>query len=112
MTKETDKPEKMYYTIGEVAEMFKVNTSNIRFWEKEFDVIKPRRNKKGNRYFTAKDVDNFHLIYHLVKERGYTLKGAKEKLKKDQQSAEKAAEISARLKQVRAFLVELKQELD
>lgn len=112
MTKDTDKPGKMYYTIGEVAEMFNVNTSNIRFWEKEFDVIKPRRNKKGNRYFTAKDVDNFHLIYHLVKERGYTLKGAKEKLKKDQQSSEKAAEISARLKQVRSFLVDLKEELD
>ncbi len=112
MKKESGKEEKMYYTIGEVADMFNVNTSNIRFWEKEFDVIKPRRNKKGNRFFTARDVANFHLIYHLVKERGYTLKGAKEKLKKDQQSAEKAADISARLKKVRGFLVELKESLD
>ena len=112
MTKSTGKSEKMYYTIGEVADMFNLNTSNIRFWEKEFDVINPRSNKKGNRYFTAKDVENFHLIYHLLKERGYTLKGAKEKLKKDQESTEKASEISARLKKIRSFLVDLKQQLD
>ncbi|MCF8331901.1 MAG: MerR family transcriptional regulator [Bacteroidales bacterium] len=112
MTNSGDNSEKMYYTIGEVAEMFNLNTSNIRFWEKEFDVIKPRRNKKGNRYFTAKDVENFHLIYHLLKERGYTLKGAKEKLKKDHDSAEKASEISVRLKKIRSFLVDLKQQLD
>ena len=112
MAKSSGKPEKMYYTIGEVANMFHLNTSNIRFWEKEFDVINPRRNKKGNRYFTAKDVENFHIIYHLVKERGYTLNGAKEKLKKDHQSTEKAADISARLKKVRGFLVELKAQLD
>ena len=65
---------KLYYSIGEVAEMFGVNTSLIRFWEKEFDVIKPHKNKKGNRKFTKADVDNFHLIYHLVKEKGMTLK--------------------------------------
>src|SRR2546426_6439651 len=69
--------EKMYYTIGEVAGMFKVNTSHIRFWSKEFNVIKPATNKKGNRLFTANDIENLKLIYHLVKERGYTLKGAK-----------------------------------
>ena len=112
MNRSTDKPEKMYYTIGEVAKMFNLKTSNIRFWEKEFDVINPRRNKKGNRYFTANDVENFHIIYHLVKERGYTLKGAKEKLKKDRQSTEKAADISARLKKLRGFLIELKDQLD
>lgn len=72
---------KLYYSIGEVAEMFGVNTSLIRFWEKEFDVIKPHKNKKGNRQFTKADVDNFHLIYHLVKEKGMTLKGAQQQLK-------------------------------
>lgn len=72
------KIEKVYYTIGEVAEMFDVNTSLIRFWEKEFDIIKPKKNKKGNRLFTKQDIDNLHIIYHLVKERGMTLKGGKE----------------------------------
>ena len=70
---------KLYYSIGEVAEMFGVNTSLIRFWEKEFDVIKPHKTKKGNRQFTKADIDNFHLIYHLVKEKGMTLKGAQQK---------------------------------
>lgn len=65
-------PLKVYYSIGEVADMFGVNTSLIRFWEKEFDVIKPHKNKKGNRQFTKADIDNFHLIYHLVKEKGMT----------------------------------------
>ena len=75
------KVEKLYYSIGEVADMFNVNTSLIRFWEKEFDVIKPKKNKKGNRFFTIQDIENIKLIYHLVKERGMTLSGAKKKLK-------------------------------
>ena len=70
--------EKLYYTIGEVAQLFQVNTSHIRFWSKEFDVIKPATNKKGNRLYTQADIDNFRKIYHLVKEKGYTLKGAKQ----------------------------------
>lgn len=111
--KKTEKgKERVYYSIGEVAKMFNVNTSNIRFWEQEFDVIKPRRNKKGNRYFTPEDVENFHLIYHLVKERGYTLSGANEKIKNDRKVAEKEAGISARLKDIRRFLVDLREELD
>ena len=73
--------DKLYYTIGEVSKMFKVNASLIRFWEKEFDVLKPKKNKKGNRLFTKDDVSNLRLIYHLVKERGYTLQGARVKLK-------------------------------
>ena len=72
---------KVYYSIGEVASMFDVNNSLIRFWEKEFDIIKPKKNKKGNRLFTKQDVENYHIIFHLVKERGYTLQGAKDKLK-------------------------------
>src|SRR6187399_2701436 len=73
--------EKIYYTIGEVAEMFQVNTSHIRFWSNEFDVIKPSTNKKGNRLYTQSDIENFRKIYHLVKEKGFTLKGAKSELK-------------------------------
>lgn len=73
--------EKLYYTIGEVAKMFDVNTSHIRFWSKQFDVIKPATNKKGNRLYTQSDIDNFKKIYHLVKEKGFTLKGAKVELK-------------------------------
>lgn len=72
---------KLYYTIGEVAEMFNVNTSLIRFWEKEFTIIQPKKNKKGNRLFTPKDVVNFNKIYNLVKEQGFTLEGAKNALK-------------------------------
>jgi DNA-binding transcriptional MerR regulator len=73
--------EKLYFTIGEVAHMFSVNTSHIRFWSKEFDVIRPATNKKGNRLYTQTDIDNFRKIYHLVKEKGFTLKGAKTEMK-------------------------------
>jgi DNA-binding transcriptional MerR regulator len=83
--------EKLYYTIGEVAQMFQVNTSHIRFWSKEFDVIKPATNKKGNRLYTQADIDNFRKIYHLVKEKGFTLKGAKTELK-EQRIRERAGE--------------------
>ena len=78
---ETGKLTKLYYTIGEVADMFKVNTSLIRFWEKEFSIIQPKKNKKGNRLFTPKDIANFDRIYDLVKIKGYTLEGAKKALK-------------------------------
>ena len=77
--------EKLYFTIGEVARMFDVNTSHIRFWSKEFEVIKPATNKKGNRLYTQSDIDNFKKIYHLVKEKGFTLKGAKVELKIEKQ---------------------------
>jgi len=104
--------EKMYFTIGEVAEMFDVSTSLIRFYENEFDIIKPRRNKKGNRLFTKADVDNFHLIFNLVKERGYTLQGAKDKLKNNPQDALFEFEMIKTLNNVRTFLLQVKEELD
>lgn len=72
---------KLYYTIGEVSTMFDVNPSLIRFWEKEFTIIQPKKNKKGNRLFTPKDILNFNKIYHLVKEQGFTLDGARNALK-------------------------------
>ena len=107
-----EKPiEKLYYSIGEVADVFDVNISLLRFWEKEFDILKPKKNKKGNRLFTAKDIDNLKIIYHLVKERGYTLEGAKKKLKENKEDTINNVEIVNRLKEIRQFLVELKDEL-
>lgn len=103
--------DKLYYTIGEVATMFDVNTSLIRFWEKEFSVIKPKKNKKGNRLFTRADVENFHLIYHLVKERGYTLKGAQDQLRQNHDETVRKAQLVYTLKQVKGFLTNLKQGL-
>ncbi len=105
------KSSKIYYSIGEVSEMFQVNASLIRFWEKEFDIIKPKKNKKGNRMFTKKDVENFYLIFDLVKERGYTLDGAKKKLKENKDDVINQAEMIHSLKTIRSFLVELKEEL-
>jgi len=102
---------RIYYTIGEVAKMFNVNTSLIRFWEKEFDIIKPKKNKKGNRLFTQPDVDNFHIIYHLVKERGFTLNGAKAKLKENTNDTGDNIEIIKSLKNIREFLLEVKNEI-
>ena len=81
--------EKLYFTIGEVAQLFNVNTSHIRFWSKEFDVIRPATNKKGNRLYTQSDIENFKKIYHLVKEKGFTLKGAKTEMK-EQRSRDKS----------------------
>jgi len=105
------KIEKVYYTIGEVAELFEVNQSLIRFWEKEFDILKPHKNKKGNRLFTKTDLDNLRIIYHLVKERGYTLQGAKEKLKQNREDVEKTVEIVDALEKIRSFLLEIKGQL-
>ncbi len=105
------KIEKLYYSIGEVAEMFKVNTSLIRFWEKEFDVIKPQKNKKGNRFFTQQDIENFHLIFHLVKERGMTLKGAQKKIKENSRDTIQNFEIVRNLKNIREIIVEIKEML-
>jgi DNA-binding transcriptional MerR regulator len=106
------KVEKLYYTIGEVADMFDVKTSLIRFWEKEFDVIKPKKNKKGNRFFTIEDINNFHLIFHLVKERGLTLKGAQMKLKENKEDVQNNFEIVKMLQNVKKTLLELKDNLE
>jgi DNA-binding transcriptional MerR regulator len=103
--------EKLYYSIGEVAEIFNVAPSLIRFWETEFDVIKPKKNRKGNRQFTREDIDNVRTIYHLVKEKGFTLQGAKEMLRNDNQSVRDKMELLESLKNVRSFLVELREKL-
>ena len=91
--------------------MFDVNTSLIRFWEKEFHIIQPKKNKKGNRLFTQKDVDNFHLIYNLVKERGYTLKGAQEKLRNNPEDTLRDYEIVKSLNKIETFLLDVKKEM-
>ena len=105
------KTTKLFYGIGEVAQMFDVNTSLIRFWEKEFDIFKPKKNKKGNRLFTNDDIDNFHIIFHLVKERGFTLEGAKQKLKDNKEDTINNIEVVKSLEKVKAFLLEVKKEL-
>jgi DNA-binding transcriptional MerR regulator len=103
--------EKLYYSIGEVAEIFTVAPSLIRFWESEFDIIKPKKNRKGNRQFTKEDIDNVRTIYHLVKEKGFTLQGAKEMLRNDSQAVKDKMEMLESLRSVRGFLVELREKL-
>ena len=103
--------EKLFYQIGEVSKALNVNVSLIRFWEKEFDVLNPKKNKKGNRLFTQKDFDNLKIIYHLVKERGFTLDGAKKKLKENKEGKTDNLSIIRNLKEIRDFLVDLKEQL-
>tara|TARA_R110000868_G_scaffold196650_1_gene442635 strand:- start:16254 stop:16583 length:330 start_codon:yes stop_codon:yes gene_type:complete len=104
-------PEKRYYGIGEVANAFGVNTSLIRFWEKEFDVLKPKKNAKGNRKFTPEDIKNLQFIYHLVKERGFTLEGAKTHLKEEKKQSLNNFEIISKLEEIKSQLTKIKDEL-
>jgi DNA-binding transcriptional MerR regulator len=104
-------PEKRYYSIGELAKAFDVNASLIRFWDKEFDILKPKKNAKGNRMFTPEDVKNLQLIFHLVKERGFTLEGAKIHLKENSKKSLDKLEIITKLEGIKAQLTELKNAL-
>jgi len=104
--------EKRYYTMGEVARILGVNPSLIRFWEKEFDILELKKNRKGNRIFAPRDLENIKLIYHLVKERGFTLKGAQAKLRENREDTARVAEAVARLRNVKQALAELKKGLD
>jgi len=106
-----DLPEKLYYSIGEVAEAFNVNTSLIRFWEKEFDVLQPKKNAKGNRKFTPNDIKNLELIYYLVKDRGFTLEGAKTHLKENKNKSFTNFEMIRKLEFVKAELLKIKENL-
>ena len=103
--------DKRYYKIGEVAKAFNVNASLIRFWDKEFDVLKPKKNAKGNRLFTQEDIKNLQLIYHLVKEKGFTLDGAKNKLKENPEKVTSNHAIIARLQAVKTELTQIKNQL-
>lgn len=104
-------PDKRYYSIGELSKAFGVNASMIRFWENEFDILKPKKNAKGNRMFTPEDVKNLQLIFHLVKEKGFTLDGAKTYLKEDKQKILDKHEIVVKLEGIKAILTRLKNEL-
>jgi DNA-binding transcriptional MerR regulator len=103
--------EKQYYSISEVALMFKVNASLIRYWENEFDILQPKKNRKGDRLFRQEDIHHLKLIYHLLRERKYTIEGAKQKLKEDKKLAARNFEMVQALLKVRGFLTELKDQL-
>jgi len=102
--------QKSYYSIGKVAAMFKVNQSLLRLWENEFDVLKPKKNGKGDRFFRPEDIKNIQLIYHLMRERKYTMEGAKDFIKNNKKADEKFAMIES-LKKIKSFLRELKENL-
>jgi DNA-binding transcriptional MerR regulator len=103
--------EKVFYSIGEVAEMFDVNPSLIRYWDKEFTTLKPTKNKKGNRLFTPTDLEHFRLIYHLVKEKGMTIKGARDLLQKNKGGTAKTFEAVKRLLDIKEQLISIRNEL-
>jgi len=106
-----DLPEKRYYKIGEVAKAFNVNTSLIRFWEKEFDVLQPKKNAKGDRKFTPEDVKNLQLIYYLVKDKGFTLDGAKLHLKEEKKKTLQNFDIIRKLEGIKNELIKIKNQL-
>ena len=103
--------KKQYYSIGEVAEMFNLNTSLLRYWETEFDILKPRKNRKGDRHFRPEDIKNLSLIHHLLRQRKYTIEGAKDYLKKNKLKAQQNFGIIQRLEKLRGFLLELRAGL-
>lgn len=104
-------PEKRYFTIGEVAAAFDVNVSLLRYWDKEFDLINPKKNAKGNRLFSREDIKNIGLVYQLVKVRGYTLEGARQKLAKNKNETLNTAEVTEKLMTLRAELEKIKNHL-
>ena len=108
-------PDKMYYKIGEIAKAFSVKTSLIRYWEKEFKTLHPKKNKKGNRLFTKKDVESLRHIYHLVKEKGYTLEGAKQKIKDKRKLGQEELPVNqaviVRLEKIKNELLHIKEQL-
>ena len=102
---------KLYYSIGEVSEMFKVSKSLIRFWESEFDILKPHKNSKGDRRFTQQNIDQFQTIYYLVKERGFTLEGAKKEIAQNKDKLANRNHAIRSLKKLKGYLENLKEEL-
>ena len=102
---------KMYYTMGEVSAMFDVNASLIRFYEKEFDVLQPKKNKKGNRLFTPEDIENLKIIFHLIRDKGYTLNGAKDHLKSNLHDTKDSQRVIDSLENLKKFLLEVRDQL-
>ncbi|MCD7937584.1 MAG: MerR family transcriptional regulator [Tannerellaceae bacterium] len=107
-----DKNTKLYYSISEVAQIFQVNESTLRFWEKEFDTIQPRKTGKGTRFYKQEDIDAIRVIYYLVKERGMTLAGARQRLKDNKDTTIRQADIVNRLQQIKQELISLKEAFD
>lgn len=109
---EKEETQKLFYSIGEVSEMFELNASTLRFWEKEFEMLKPTKNKKGNRLFTQKDIEHIALIVDLVKQKGYTIQGAREQLRQRGAAGPSAtnAEVIEKLQKIRAKLIELRDQ--
>lgn len=107
----SDFPEKLYYSISEISNHFGVSQSLLRYWESEFSGIKPKRNKKGTRFYTSKDIEQIALVYHLVKEKGFTLNGAKERIKTDKQGLNKELETIQTLKNIKGFLQDIHDKL-
>jgi DNA-binding transcriptional MerR regulator len=103
--------EKLYYAIGEVAEMLQLSASQIRYWETEFDILKPKKDRKGNRLFTKEDIESLKLIHHLVRERGFTIEGAKAHIKGNLSTARRNLELIDQLKSIKTFLEDLKEQL-
>ena len=110
MTKE--KNEKLYYSIGEVSKILEISTSKIRFWEKEFESINPKKNKKGNRIFTKKDLEKLTLIQHLLKEKKYTIDGAKKKMRRNPKKTETHHKVIENLKKIKEELIEIRNNLN
>jgi DNA-binding transcriptional MerR regulator len=111
---EKEQTEKLFYSISEVSEMFELNASTLRFWEKEFDFLKPTKNKKGNRLFTQKDIDSIAKIVELVKQKGFTIQGARDQIKNGTASSispNNTAEVIAKLQRVKEKLINLKENL-
>jgi DNA-binding transcriptional MerR regulator len=102
------KVEKLYYSIGEVAEMLDVPISTVRFWENEFDILKPMKNKKGNRLFTPDDIKHLRILHHLVRDEGMTLAGAKKKLSEKWDETEQKFEINKSLQKIKSILLEIR----
>ena len=105
----TNLQEKRYYSIGEVATRFNVNSSLIRFWEQEFKILNPKKNSRGNRKFTNTDIENINKIYFLLKEKGYTIQGAKDYIRNEKTS--KKLDIVSKLKGIKDKLIEIRDQL-
>ena len=102
---------KLYYSIGEISNITGISASKIRFWEKEFEILNPQKNKKGNRRFTIEDLKKIKLIYHLLKEKKYTIRGAKNKLQNNFEEIEKNLELTERLNRIKKELIEIRENL-
>ncbi len=103
--------QKSYYAIGEVAEMFEVNTSMIRFYEKEFDILQPKKNAKGNRLFRPEDISNLKIIFNLIKDKGFTIQGAKDFMKKNKKEVDEQQKVIDALEKIKSFMIDLKEQL-